>query len=188
MLAVVSSCVTSPFLRTMRCSGFAGSIPVSIHGPMLPLDVEILALGDVELAVAQPIADRAFVAQSKAGNHPERVFLRHVLALAADHHGDLALVVELFGDFRPNQLLPVPDQRIRRAIEHARIFRVFGQRVIGAAFGVVDADSTGFFPAPRAAAAARPRRAGCRDARRSRPPRLRRARRRETLRAGWRNG
>src|SRR5262249_53911624 len=36
MLSVVSCCVTSPFLRTIRCSGLARSKLVSIHGPIAP--------------------------------------------------------------------------------------------------------------------------------------------------------
>src|SRR4029077_4446608 len=80
--------------------------------PVAPARVEVLALSDVELAVAEPVADRAFVAQRQAGDHFEGALLRHALALAADRHGDLAFVVELFGNLRPDEVLPVPDQRI----------------------------------------------------------------------------
>ena len=69
----------------------------------------------------------------------------HMLAFAADHHGDLALVIELFGNFRPDEILPVPDQRIRRAVEQARIFRRLGQVIVPFAVGVVDADAEDFF-------------------------------------------
>ena len=112
---------------------------------MPPRGVEILALGDVELAVPRPIADGAFVAQRQAGDHGERAVLGHVLAVAADDDRDLAFVVELLGDFRPHQILPRSDQRIRRAIEHARIFRSVGDVIVRPAVGVVDADAEDFF-------------------------------------------
>src|SRR3984957_8008909 len=59
--------------------------------------VEVLALGDVELTVAQPVAHRAFVAERVAGDVARGVLLRDVAPLAADHHGDLAFIVELLG-------------------------------------------------------------------------------------------
>src|SRR5271169_3963430 len=106
MLSVVSSWVTSPFLRTVRCSGLLGSNSVSIHGPKPPVASKFLPWVTL--------------------NWPCRVQSRMVPALAADHDGDLAFVVELLGDFRPHQLLARADHGIRRAIKHARIFRIVG--------------------------------------------------------------
>ena len=67
-----------------------------------------------------------------------------MLALAADHHGDLALIVELVGNLRPNKLSAVSNHRVRRAVEHARILRRFGEVVVVHAVCVVDADAQDF--------------------------------------------
>ena len=75
MLAVVSSCVTSPFLRVIRCSGLVRSTSVYDPRPEAAGGVEILALGDVELAVPRPVADGALVAQRDAGDHVKRAVL-----------------------------------------------------------------------------------------------------------------
>ena len=42
MLAVVSSCVTSPLIFTVMCSGFRRSTSVVIHGPRLPVESKFL--------------------------------------------------------------------------------------------------------------------------------------------------
>src|SRR5712691_8012443 len=57
--------------------------------------VEILALGDVQRAVAEPVAHAALVPEREAADHFERALARDVAALLADHQYDLALVVEL---------------------------------------------------------------------------------------------
>jgi hypothetical protein len=68
-----------------------------------------------------------------------------MLAFAADHDGDLAFVVELLGNLRPHQLLARADHGVRRAIEHARIFRIVGDIIVGAAIGIIDADAEDLF-------------------------------------------
>ena len=82
--------------------------------------VEVLALGDVEAAVPQPVADGAFIAQRETDDVVVRARLGDAPPEAADHQRDLAFVVELHGFRRPHDRLVVPDQRIRRAEEHAR--------------------------------------------------------------------
>ena len=42
MWSVVSSCVTSPLILQVMCSGFVRSTPVVIHGPMLPVASQAL--------------------------------------------------------------------------------------------------------------------------------------------------
>ena len=73
------------------------------------------------------------------------LLLAHVFAIAADHHRDLAFVIELFGDFRTHQVLPRADERVRRPVEHARIFRRVGDIIILRAIGVIDTDAEDFF-------------------------------------------
>ena len=70
--------------------------------------VEILTLGDVEFAVADPVADRAFVAQRHPGDDAERMILRHMLAFAADDDREFAFVIEFLGNFRPDEIQPWP--------------------------------------------------------------------------------
>ena len=75
----------------------------------------------------------------------ERAILGYVLAVAADHDGDFALVVELLGNLWADEILPGADQRIRRAVKHARIFRIIGDIIVRAAVGVIDADAEDLF-------------------------------------------
>src|SRR4051812_35993271 len=58
--------------------------------------VEVLALGDVELAVVQPVANTAFVAQRHAEDVVPCPRARDVPALLADNDHQLPLIVELF--------------------------------------------------------------------------------------------
>ena len=108
--------------------------------------VEILALGDVERAMAQPIAHAALVAQRQPADQAECLLLRDVAAFLADHQHDLALVVEFLRHFWTHDRLLVANQRGREAAKQVRIFRrLAAVLVLGAALGIVDADADDFF-------------------------------------------
>src|SRR3546814_4930275 len=57
--------------------------------------VEVLALRHVELAVAQPIANRSLVAQRNRSDMAERIALVDMSAGFADHENQLAFIVEI---------------------------------------------------------------------------------------------
>ena len=96
---VVSSCVISPLILTVMCSGLVEIDLVGRHQPRADAAgrIPILALRDVELAVANPVADGALVAQRRAGDMVERLSCAIRRPAAADHQRDLALIVELLG-------------------------------------------------------------------------------------------
>src|SRR3954447_5742817 len=104
--------------------------------------VEVLTLRDVELAVPEPIAHRALVAEREAENVAVRAFAPDATPFPADHNDDLALVIELLGDARAHDRLIVTDHRCRRAHEEARIFRPLrGGSIFRLAVLVIDADA-----------------------------------------------
>jgi len=75
--------------------------------------------------------------------------LGDMTAFAADHHGDLALIVQLHRHVGTHQRLAGAHERARMAIEHAGIFRRVGVVEIGIAVGIVDADAEDFSGASR---------------------------------------
>src|SRR5690606_556783 len=107
--------------------------------------VEILALGGVELGVAHPVSDRAFVTERQAGDMFEGAFARDAAAFLADNDDDLAFIVELWAFGRTQDRLFVTDERVRRAAKEARVFLLFGiVLVLGVAVGAVHADADDF--------------------------------------------
>src|SRR5262249_14796474 len=139
MLAVVSSCVTSPLTVTVRRSGLVRSASGSIQGPTLPEASKFLPWVTLNL----PCRSQSPTVPSFGS--VARALARDVAAGAADHQRDLALVVELLRHLRPHQRLAVRDQRVGRAIEHAGILRHVGIVEIEIAVGVVDADAEDLF-------------------------------------------
>src|SRR3546814_2614591 len=101
-----------------------------------------LALRHVELAVAQPIANRSLVAQRNRSDMAERIALVDMAAGFADHENQLAFIVELLRRTRPHNRAIVPDERTGKANEQRRITR---RRCAIAIFpgpvGIVDADA-----------------------------------------------
>src|SRR5439155_2521291 len=85
--------------------------------------IEILALRNVELAVVQPVADAALVAQRHAEDVVPGALARDVPSLFADHDHKLAFIVELFGDIRLFDRLTGADDRGGVADKQARILR-----------------------------------------------------------------
>ena len=81
--------------------------------------VEILALRHVELGVADPIADGAFVAQCDGRDVIQCSAFRDMPPGFADDQNDFAFVVELRRGARAQQRRPVADEGARRAHEHA---------------------------------------------------------------------
>ncbi len=92
--------------------------------------------------MAQPVADRAFVAEREAKDHRERAIARNIPPFATDHEHDLAFVVELLRHFGAHQRPLMARERIREADEQVRIFRLLAfVFVLGRALGIVDADA-----------------------------------------------
>ena len=83
--------------------------------------MEILALGDVELAVTHPVANATLVQAGQPGDVIERRFHRDAPPALADHEGDLGLVIELHRFRRAQDGLAMGDQRIGRAQKDRRI-------------------------------------------------------------------
>src|SRR5258708_22941520 len=108
--------------------------------------VEVLALRDVQSAVAQPVPHAAFVTQRKTSDHGERRLAGDMAALLADHQHDLALVIEFVRYLRPHDRLVGSDQRTRKAAKQVGIFRCLpGVLVLAASVGIVDDDADVFF-------------------------------------------
>ncbi len=106
----------------------------------------ILALGDVELGMANPVADSAFIAKRDGGNMIEGMFFGDMPAGLADHQHEFAFIIELLRRARPDQRRIVTDERARRAHEHAGKFRrVLAVFVFGIAVRIVHADADDLF-------------------------------------------
>ncbi len=100
---------------------------------------EVLArdeLGGVPLEVP----DRDVVVAGEPGDVLQRLVLRDVVRVGADHHGELALVVDGFGDLWPHDRLPVADLGVGEAGEHRRV-AADRPACLGAVVLVVDADA-----------------------------------------------
>jgi hypothetical protein len=123
------------------CIAWPGVISsaVTIAGPMLPDLSKFLPWVTLNLSWRSQSAVPSLpgVAGDNRGRGPSA-------ALPPDHHGDLALVIELLGHFRTHQRLPGTDERAGVAVEHAGIFRHVGIVEIGVAVGVIDADAEDF--------------------------------------------
>ena len=82
----------------------------------------VLARGDGEfLVVAHAAVDKDGVARDVV----ERAVDRDMPAALADHHGQLALEVEIVRQLRPDHLPLMSNQGVGEADEHARLFRQF---------------------------------------------------------------
>src|SRR6056297_2681122 len=62
------------------------------HGPR---SVPVLALRHVEFRMAHPVAQGAFIAERQRGDVLIGIRLAYAASALADHHGHLALIVEL---------------------------------------------------------------------------------------------
>src|ERR1700691_5700487 len=104
--------------------------------------IEILAAGRAARTVAGPVSDGAFVADRHARYMAHRVRSLHVSPSVADNENDLAFVVELIGNFRPNERTAMPYHGPEGAQEYVRIFRLidFGF-IFGRTFRIIDADT-----------------------------------------------
>src|SRR5581483_10070016 len=67
------------------------------------------------------IAHAAVDEDRVAGDVVERAFDRNMAAALADHHGELALVIEMVGELGADHLALVADQRVGETDEHARL-------------------------------------------------------------------
>ena len=141
--SVLLSCMTSPLTRVMMRSGArARRQLVGGHdvGAEAAGAVEVLAQRELAARLPLPVAHRAVVEAGVAGDHAERLLLRHVAALLADHDGELGLPVELVGVARPRHLAVVRHQRVVEAAEHDRIGRDRAAGLLGV-LAVVEADA-----------------------------------------------
>src|SRR6185436_7137060 len=86
--------------------------------------IPVLALRDVEFAVAGPVADRALVHDREAGDVAFRRGLRDAPSALADDDCDFAFVVELRGLGRAEQRLAMSRERAGKARKQARVFRL----------------------------------------------------------------
>ncbi len=91
-------------LAHVSCNGLLRSTSVSIQGPMLPVASKFLPWVTLNL----PCRIQSRIVPSLHSVTPAITLsarsFGHVLALAADHDRDLALIVELLGDLRPDEL------------------------------------------------------------------------------------
>ena len=103
---------------------------------------EILALGDIELGVAHPVAQGALVHQGEPGDMVQGLVLWNAVPGLADHQYDFALVIQLLGLRRPPQGLPVAREGVDGAHKQAGPLGVVGAvPVFAVAVGIVDADA-----------------------------------------------
>ena len=76
--------------------------------------IPVLALRHVEFRMAHPIADRAVVAQRQRCDMAQRLRLRYPPPACADHHGNLALIIQLQAFRRADQRLAMPGETARK--------------------------------------------------------------------------
>ena len=121
---VFPSCTTSPFtyVRSARSVGSTSAASTSSGPdraePVLALHAQHrAAVGVAEVVHAEVVRRRV------PGDVVERVLDRHALHPPADHHGDLALVVQVPAAARAHDLVAVSRERRRRLQEVRRIGR-----------------------------------------------------------------
>src|ERR1700730_5154510 len=104
--------------------------------------VKILALGDVERTVPQPVAHAALVAQGQPADEGERALPRDMPPLFADHQDHFSFVVELLGDLRAHNGLLGSDNGRGKPAEQVGVFRGLAViLVLRTAVGIIDADA-----------------------------------------------
>ena len=113
--------------------------------------IPCLALGDVEAAVADPVADGALVAHGDAGDILQRAVLRECAGRSCRSPAQISPSYSSCSDSGGRRIgWLCADQRVRRLEEHARILGLgvaAGRGQFGVAVGVVHADAENFFAA-----------------------------------------
>ena len=85
--------------------------------------VKVLALGDIELGMAHPVADGAFIAEGKPSKLRQRLALGNAPAALANDDDDLALIIQLRRFRRADHGLAMPGKGPRKADEQRHVRR-----------------------------------------------------------------
>ncbi len=107
---------------------------------------KVLALGDIEFGMPDPVPNGSFIHDAEPGNMRKSIFTFDATTGLADNHYDFTLVIQLFGFGRAQNRLFMCRQGIRKAHKYTGLGRrIAAILVFGISVGIVDPNTENFF-------------------------------------------